>query len=1148
MPKPRTMSDPVPPPLHDAAPLAGVAAVLAAAGRSIGLNQPDGSGVSWPENARPALLASFAHTRPAATSLVIVPTEAQARALADDLRCFFGDDVEHFPAWETLPFERMSPDVATMGRRMSVIARLRDGRAPRIVVGSGRAVMQRLAPGIADVTPIVMRRGDVVDPESLMTTLVEWGYRREPLCEHRGEFSRRGAILDVFDATSDSPVRIEWWGDEVERVSRFGVDDQRSTDDIDVARIVPSREFIITPAVRERAGQLVGEEPWGREHWERLATATAFDGIENWTPWFADDTTVVSLLPARAAIIVCDPHYLDNRAQDVLNEELALAEGLASTWDRTDAERFPRLHLPLDTVLGGADAPLALTVSSPAMEIDASATVHTSRWGSAPATIEDFAARLSDAVQRDQRVVLCFNTDESLDRFATQLAGHSVAPRRLAADAVPEVPGTYLAVAPLTDGCVFPEQRLWIVSEGEIVGRRSARRRNTKRREAALSFEDLVVGGHVVHEVHGIGVYEGMVRQEIDGVERDYLRLRYANGNIYVLSDQVNAIRPYVGGDSPALNRMGGADFERVKQRVRSELRLVAQELVVLYQRRLHAVGHAFGPDTPWQQEMEAAFEFVETNDQLRAIEEIKRDMERPAPMDRLLCGDVGFGKTEVALRAAFKCIQDGKQVAVLVPTTLLASQHFTTFSERFARFPVRVEMLSRFVTAAQARKVLAGLASGDVDCVIGTHRLLQEGVKFRDLGLLVVDEEQRFGVQHKESMKMLRTNVDVLTLSATPIPRTLEMSLVGIRDMSLLHTPPADRQPIRTFVTGYDRRIAAEAIRRELLRQGQVFWVHNTVATIEERAEELRTLVPEARITFAHGQMDEATLERTVVDFWEGKFDVLVCTTIIESGIDMPAVNTLVVEDAHRLGLGQLHQLRGRVGRGGQQAYAYLFHPRDLVLREVAYERLRTIGEATELGSGFKIARRDLELRGAGSLLGEQQSGRIAAVGYDLYCQLVSEAVEELKGEQLPPPVDVKIEIPTRAFLPDTYVDAEELRLDGYRRVAQVRSMDDVEALRAEWTDRFGPPPAEAVALLDIGALRARCVEHGITHVAVVDKRIRISPVTVPASRRMRIERLFAGAKFDVDDKELTVPLVSTATPVNVFLDVLRELFDPGE
>ena len=1142
------MSDPILRPTSDASPLAGVAAVLAAAGRSIGLNQPDGSGVSWPENARPALLASFAHTRPASTSLVVVPTEAQARALADDLRCFLGDDVEHFPAWETLPFERMSPDVATMGRRMSVIARLRSGHAPRIVVGSGRAVMQQLAPGISDVTPIVVRRGDVVDPESLMRTLVAWGYRREPLCEHRGEFSRRGAILDVFDATSDAPVRIEWWGDEVERVSRFGVDDQRSTDDVDVARIVPSREFIVTSAVREKAEQLVGDEPWGREHWERIAAGTTFDGIENWTPWFADGTTIVSVLPLRSALVVCDPHYLDNRAGEVLDEEVALAEGLASTWDRTGSADFPRLHLPLNVILGDARTPLALTVSSPAMEIDASATVRTSRWGSAPATIEDFAARLSDAVQRDQRVVLCFNSDESLERFAAQLAGHSVAPRRLAADDVPEAPGTYLAVAALTDGCVFPEQRLWIVSEGEIVGRRSTRRRSGKRREAALSFEDLVVGGHVVHEVHGIGLYEGMVRQEIDGVERDYLRLRYANGNIYVLSDQVNAIRPYVGGDSPALNRMGGADFERVKQRVRSELRLVAQELVVLYQRRLHAVGHAFGPDTPWQQEMEAAFEFVETSDQLRAIEEIKRDMERPAPMDRLLCGDVGFGKTEVALRAAFKCIQDGKQVAVLVPTTLLASQHFTTFSERFARFPVRVELLSRFVTAAQARKVLAGLASGDVDCVIGTHRLLQEGVKFRDLGLLVVDEEQRFGVQHKESMKMLRTNVDVLTLSATPIPRTLEMSLVGIRDMSLLHTPPADRQPIRTFVTGYDRRIAAEAIRRELLRQGQVFWVHNTVATIEERAEELRTLVPEARITFAHGQMDEATLERTVVDFWEGQFDVLVCTTIIESGIDMPAVNTLVVEDAHRLGLGQLHQLRGRVGRGGQQAYAYLFHPRDLVLREVAYERLRTIGEATELGSGFKIARRDLELRGAGSLLGEQQSGRIAAVGYDLYCQLVSEAVEELKGEQLPPPVDVKIEIPTRAFLPDTYVDAEELRLDGYRRVAQVRSMDDVEALRAEWTDRFGPPPPEAVALLDIGALRARCVEHGITHVAAVDKRIRISPVTVPASRRMRIERLFAGAKFDVDDKELTVPLVSAAAPVNMFLDVLRELFDPDE
>ncbi|MGA0063828.1 MAG: transcription-repair coupling factor [Ilumatobacteraceae bacterium] len=1142
------MSDTVSPNVHVTAPLFDLAAVLAAAGRSIGLNQPDGAGVSWPDNARAALLASFAHTRPSATAVAVVPTESQARVLVDDLRNFLGDDVMHFPAWETLPFERMSPDIATMGNRMAVLARLRDERPPRIVVASGRAVMQQLAPGIAEVTPITVRRGDVVDPDTLARTLVEWGYRREPLCEHRGEFSRRGAILDVFDATSDTPVRIEWWGDEVERVSEFGVDDQRSTADLAVATFVPAREFIVTPAVRARAEQLIGEQPWGREHWERLANADAFDGIENWTPWFTDGATIVSVLPPRAVFVVCDPQYLDNRATEVLDEEIALAEGLATTWDRTDANSFPRLHVPLDAILGDARVALALTIASPAMEIDASASVRTSRWGSAPATIEDFAARLIDAAQRGHRVVLCCDSAESSARFTGQLAEHGVAPRSLSTAASLDAPGTYVAVAPLHDGCVFPDQTLWIIAESEVVGRKSARRRRSKRREAALSFEDLNVGGHVVHEVHGIGVYEGMVRQAVDGIERDYLRLRYANGNIYVLSDQVNAIRPYVGGDSPTLNRMGGADFERVKQRVRSELRLVAQELVVLYQRRLHAAGHAFSPDTPWQAELESAFEFVETNDQLRAIEEIKRDMERPVPMDRLVCGDVGFGKTEVALRAAFKCMQDGKQVAVLVPTTLLASQHFTTFSERFARFPVRVEVLSRFVPAAQARKVLAGLANGDVDCVIGTHRLLQDGVKFRDLGLLVVDEEQRFGVQHKEAMKMLRSNVDVLTLSATPIPRTLEMSLVGIRDMSLLHTPPADRQPIRTFVTGYDRRVAAEAIRRELLRQGQVFWVHNTVASIEERAEELRVLVPEARITVAHGQMDEATLERTVVDFWEGKFDVLVCTTIIESGIDMPAVNTLVVEDAHRLGLGQLHQLRGRVGRGGQQAYAYLFHPRDLVLREVAYERLRTIGEATELGSGFKIARRDLELRGAGSLLGEQQSGRIAAVGYDLYCQLVSEAVDEMKGEDLPPLVDVKIEIPTRAFLPDTYIDAEELRLDGYRRVAQVRTMADVEALRAEWSDRFGPPPPEALALLDIGALRARCVERGITHVAVVDKRIRISPVTLPASRKMRAERLFPGAHCEAEDKTVTVPLVDATPPAHVLLRLLDELFDSDD
>ena len=465
-------------------------------------------------------------------------------------------------------------------------------------------------------------------------------------------------------------------------------------------------------------------------------------------------------------------------------------------------------------------------------------------------------------------------------------------------------------------------------------------------------------------------------------------------------SDQIDTLRQYVGGEAPALHRLGGSDFAKTKSQVRSAVREIAQELVVLYQKRVNAEGHAFAQDTPWQAEMEEAFPFVETPDQRTAIDDIKRDMELAHPMDRLVCGDVGFGKTEVAIRAAFKAIQDGKQVAVLAPTTLLATQHGNTFADRFSGFPIRVEVLSRFLTTAQAKKVIEGVKSGEVDCIIGTHRLLGNDVKFKDLGLLIVDEEQRFGVQHKETMKKMKTNVDVLTLSATPIPRTLEMSLVGIRDLSLLQTPPADRQPILTYVGEYDERVAIEAIRRELLREGQVFWVHNRVQSIETAARRLRELVPEARICIAHGQMDEGSLESIVQDFWDGEYDVLVCTTIIESGIDMPTVNTLVVERSDLLGLGQMHQLRGRVGRSGSRAYAYLFHPRDKVLTEEAYERLKTIGESTELGSGFKIAMRDLEIRGAGNLLGESQSGHIAAVGYDLYCQMVTEAVSEMKGE----------------------------------------------------------------------------------------------------------------------------------------------------
>jgi len=628
---------------------------------------------------------------------------------------------------------------------------------------------------------------------------------------------------------------------------------------------------------------------------------------------------------------------------------------------------------------------------------------------------------------------------------------------------------------------------------------------------------------------------------------------------LYLPSDQIEAITPYSGGEQPTLSRLGGSDWQRTRAKARAAVHEVAKELVELYRRRLRIEGHAFGPDTPWQSELEDAFPYVETADQLRAVAEAKADMETPTPMDRLVCGDVGFGKTEVAVRAAFKAVQDGKQVAVLVPTTLLAQQHAQTFGERYSGFPVRVEMLSRFLTTAQAKKVVAGLADGTVDVVVGTHRLLANDVVFKDLGLLVVDEEQRFGVSHKEKMKRVREGVDVLTLSASPIPRTLEMALTGIRDLSLINTPPAARQPILTYVGEFEEPAVVEAVRRELLREGQVFFVHNWVQNIERVADRLRALVPEARVAVAHGQMDEGSLEKVVLDFWEKQYDVLVCTTIIESGIDMPTVNTLVVDRADRLGLGQLHQLRGRVGRAGHRAYAYLLHPTDKVLSETAYERLRTIGEHTELGSGFKIAMRDLEIRGAGNLLGHDQTGHIAAVGYDLYVQMVAEAVAEMKGEPLRQPVEVKIDIPSDAHLPAGYVEREDLRLEAYRRLAAVGAEPEVEDIRAEWVDRFGPLPAPAEGLLAVARLRVECLRTGVRELSatpgplgagVAGRRAlvaRVSPITLPASSQVRLRRLHPDARYKEDARQLIVPVAAAEDPAVTLTALLRELLPPA-
>ena len=1112
------------------------------------------------EVARPISIAALSHTSARRPLLVACPTGTMAAQLAEDLEVFLGDEVALFPAWETLPFERVSPTVETMGRRCELLWRLRDPeRCPAVIVAGARALLQRLVPDADRIAPITIRRGESVDSDELIGRLAAFGYRREPLVEHRGEFSQRGAIVDVYPSTADHPIRIDLWGDEVDRLTAFSVADQRSSDDLDVVRIFPARELRIDDALRDRARGLVASEPWAREHFERIAEGIAFDGMESWLPWLvADERLVTELLGDDAKVVLIEPRRLRDRARDLLAEEADLARTLASTWARDPEREFPSLHVDVDRLLAHNAATTdhgiwsvdsAIIDSGSDQGVDRSA-VAVSGWPPALGSADETITRITSLIADGYRVVVAADQDSSRARLSQLLidAGVDLMVTERPDDVVR--PGGWIVTAPISRGCILPTARVALLAEADLTGRRRAHRRARARpRVSADNFDDLQPGNYVVHEHHGVGRYEAMVTRSIGGVERDYLLIAYrGDDKLYVPSDQLASLRRYSGGEAPSLNRLGGTDFAATRTRVRSAIREIAQELVLLYQQRVNAEGFAFGADTPWQAEMEASFGYVETPDQQRAIDDVKADMQAAVPMDRLLCGDVGFGKTEVAIRAAFKAIQDGKQVAVLAPTTLLANQHGSTFADRFAGYPIRVEVLSRFLTAAQARAVIEAVASGEVDCVIGTHRLLGDDVSFRDLGLLVVDEEQRFGVQHKEAMKQLRTDVDVLTLSATPIPRTLEMSLVGIRDLSLLQTPPADRQPILTHVGEYDERVAIEAIRRELLREGQVFWVHNRVRSIEHAAARLRELVPEARIAVAHGQLDEGTLEQVVLDFWEGRYDVLVCTTIIESGIDMPAVNTLVVERADLLGLGQLHQLRGRVGRGISRAYAYLFHPPDQPMSEEAYERLRTIGESTELGSGFKIAMRDLEIRGAGNLLGEAQSGHIAAVGYDLYCQMVTEVVSEMKGEPIPEPVEIRIDVPTDAHLPADYIDSTELRLEAYRRLSMATSISEIDDLRSEWQDRYGPLPGVAESLLNIAVLRSECVRVGVREITVTGDRARLSPVELKVSETLRLSRLARDAKYKQDQSQLILPLPTAVQRGRVeaavhLSDFLREL-----
>ena len=1079
--------------------------------------------VAVPEAGRPLTLAAIAEQTERTPVVVAVPTSTEAERLRSDLAIYLGEDeVAIFPAWETLPFERISPNVETMGRRLEVLWRLQDpARAPKVVVASARALVQRLGPGIDDLEPIIVGVGDQIDIADLARQLVDSGYRREPQVESRGHFAVRGSIVDVFPSTASAPVRIDLWGDEVDRLSEFGINDQRSTVTRSEVVIHAAREVVASEAIADRARDLVASEPWGREHWERLSDGEFFDGMESWLPWLTDrDSVLVDHVGADALVVLVEPRRLRDRAGDIRDEEADLATTLARTWGAIDddgdsEDEFPRLHVPFDRILTETEAPVWTMTTAP--ESPDVSVVAATGWESPMGDPPPLVTQLQRLIGDGFTVVVGADGTGTAPRLAVLLADNGI---HLPVVETLDLSNPGIVVAPLERGAVFTSAKIAVLSESDITGRRRTHRKARARANTSQdTFDDLSPGDYVVHHQHGVARFAGMVTRAIGGVERDYLLLEYrGDDKLYIPSDQIGVVRHYTGGDSPTLSKMGGSDWAKAKAKVRTEVSEIAQELVVLYQRRVTAEGHAFAPDTPFQTELEDSFPYEETPDQLTAIVEVKGDMERPYPMDRLVVGDVGFGKTEIAVRAAFKAIQDNKQVAVLVPTTLLAQQHHQTFSDRYASFPVRVEVLSRFLTNAQAKRIIEDTNDGKVDLLIGTHRMLNQDLKFKDLGLLIVDEEQRFGVKHKEKIKALRTDVDVLTLTATPVPRTLEMSLTGIRDMTLLSTAPSERQPILTYVGEQSDRAITEAIRRELLREGQVFFVHNRVQDIEHTAAKIREMVPEARIAIAHGQMDEGSLEQVVIDFWEGEYDVLVCTTIIETGIDMPSVNTLVVDRADLLGLGQMHQLRGRVGRSGQRAYAYLMVPADKSLTEQAYERLKTIGEATELGSGFKIAMRDLEIRGAGNLLGTGQSGHIAAVGYDLYCQMVTEAVSELKGEEVEEPDELTIELPIKAFLPDSYMETEDQRLEAYRRLAAVTTTAQVEDIRSEWEDRYGPVPEPAANLLDVATVRSVCIRVGITELTVgkgpgfggPEFIVRMSPVTLPTSKQIRLDRIY--------------------------------------
>ena len=1101
-------------------------------------------------SSNPFLIALRASQQPI---LVVTSSSRGAEDLAEDLRNLHSTVLE-FPAWETLPHERLSPRSDTVAKRIQTLAALRDlsEDSHPIVVAPIRAVIHRFIASLAQEPLLTLELGQEISLTELIQHFTALSYTRTDLVEKRGEFAVRGGIVDVFLPLSDYPIRIDFFGDEIEELRYFDISDQRTTKPVTgKISIIPCRELLITDAVKERAEQIKHRFPAAIEVLEKISQGISVDGMESLIPFLIDDHhTIFDRLSSNSAVIFIEEERTKSRTADLIetNEEF-----LQASW--SSASIGGQAPMPVDKVT-------YLDWQSLLEEINQRSLDHVAlnSFGSdldeeayftdfAPVepmrgNVERLIQLLSDGLNQHQLTLFAATGHGMAERYAGIFRDADL-PVQLSASlaARPTKGAIHVLQSTLSHGFTSEDSEILFITERDLSGSKvtskDGARMPTKRKQAIDPLE-LKAGDYVVHEQHGIGRYVELVQRTVGGVTREYLVIEYApakrgqpGDRIFVPTDTLEQVSKYVGGEAPAVHRIGSGDWQKAKGRARKAVRQIAGELIRLYAARTSAPGFAFSPDTPWQRELEDAFSYIETPDQLSTIEDVKRDMERPYPMDRIICGDVGYGKTEIAIRAAFKAVQDGKQVAVLVPTTLLVQQHSKTFAERYAGFPIKVAGISRFNTAKESKEILSDLEKGSLDVIVGTHRLLSQDVIFKDLGLVIVDEEQRFGVEQKESLKKMRTTVDVLAMSATPIPRTLEMAVTGIREMSTITTPPEERHPILTYVGPADEAQIKAAIHRELLRDGQIFYLHNRVDSIDKCASHVQEMIPEARVRVAHGQMSESQLEDVILGFWNRDFDVLVCTTIVESGLDIPNANTLIVEHAENFGLSQLHQLRGRVGRGRERGYAYFLYPPDKPLSEVSLDRLKTIATNTDLGSGMRVALKDLEIRGAGNLLGGEQSGHIADVGFDLYMRMVGEAVQDYKsgiieGEEVSH--ECKVELPINAHLSEQYVPGERLRLDLYRRLADVRNSEDVISIQEEMVDRFGELPEEAKLLLDVAELRAFAKSLGIREVVLAGKYLRISPLVLPESKQLKLNRIYPSSLYKSQSSTVMVAIPRVA------------------